>query len=156
VRSLYSDTTKFVGIAPDARIVNVKVGAFDGAVDVSQVIAAIDWVVQNRANATVSPPLNIKVINLSFGTDSIQAADVDPLVHAAEVAWKAGITVVAAGGNDGRNAGPLGYPAVSPAIVAVGASDTRATLSVDDDRIPSSPSTAARLARSMSSLPVCR
>ena len=36
------------GIAPDARIVSIKVGVADGGVDVSQVIAAIDWVVQNR------------------------------------------------------------------------------------------------------------
>jgi serine protease AprX len=136
VKSPYSDTTKFVGIAPDARIINVKVGAFDGAVDVSQVIAAIDWVVQHKNDASVSPPLNIKVLSLSFGTDSVQAAAIDPLVHAAEVAWKAGILVVAAGGNDGRNAGPLGNPAISPAILAVGSSDPVGTLSLVDDRIP--------------------
>ena len=41
--SAYTDTTKFVGIAPAAKIINVKVGAFDGAVDVSQVIAGINW-----------------------------------------------------------------------------------------------------------------
>jgi serine protease AprX len=137
VKSPYSDTTKFVGIAPESRIVNVKVGAYDGSVDVSQVIAAIDWVVQHRnAPLPVGDPLNIKVINLSFGTDSLQPASIDPLVHAVEVAWKAGIVVVVAGGNDGRNAGPLGNPAISPLILAVGASDPVGTLTVDDDRIP--------------------
>ena len=44
-RSPYTDADRFDGVAPDARIVNVKVGATDGAVDVSQVIAGIDWVV---------------------------------------------------------------------------------------------------------------
>jgi len=39
----------FVGIAPDARIVNVKVADAQGATDVSQVIAAIDWVVETGA-----------------------------------------------------------------------------------------------------------
>src|SRR5438132_437509 len=34
-----TDPTRFVGVAPDARIVNVKVGAADGSTDVSQVIA---------------------------------------------------------------------------------------------------------------------
>jgi serine protease AprX len=134
--SPYSDTTKFVGIAPESRIVSVKVGAFDGAVDVSQVIAGIDWVVQHRDDASVSPALNIKVINLSFGTDSVQPAEIDPLVHAAEVAWRAGIVVVASGGNDGRKAGPLANPAVSPLVLAVGASDTTGTLRLSDDTIP--------------------
>ncbi len=50
---------EFLGIAPGARIVSVKVGNFEGAVDVSQVIAAIDWVVENKnANG-----LNIRVLN---------------------------------------------------------------------------------------------
>jgi serine protease AprX len=125
-----------VGIAPESRIVNVKVGAFDGAVDVSQVIAGIDWVVQHSNDDSVSPRLNIKVISLSFGTDSLQAADVDPLVHAAEVAWRAGIVVVAAGGNDGRKAGPLADPAMSPIVLAVGASDPGGTLLLSADKIP--------------------
>ena len=130
--SPYTDTTKFVGVAPSARIVNVKVGAFDGATDVSQVIAGIDWVVQHRADAG----LNIRVINLSFGTDSSQTALLDPLVFAAEQAWRAGIVVVAAAGNDGLAARTLSNPAISPLILAVGASDPRGTLSVGDDSIP--------------------
>jgi serine protease AprX len=135
-RNPYTDETKFVGIAPESRIVNVKVGAFDGAVDVSQVIAGIDWVVQHRnAPQPGGPALNIKVISLSFGTDSMQAADVDPLVHAVEVAWRAGIVVVVASGNDGRAPGPMGNPAISPLVIAVGASNPGKTESVADDVI---------------------
>ena len=51
---------RFLGVAPDARIVSVKVGAANGSVDVSQVIAAIDWVVQHRHDNG----LNIRVLNL--------------------------------------------------------------------------------------------
>ena len=40
----------------------------DGGVDVSQVIAAIDWVVQHAHD----PGLNIRVLNLSYGTNSTQ------------------------------------------------------------------------------------
>ena len=58
----------FVGMAPDARIVNMKVGGANGVTDVSQVIAAIDWVVQHRNK----DGLNIRVLNLSFGTDGKQ------------------------------------------------------------------------------------
>jgi serine protease AprX len=98
--------------------VNVKVGAFDGATDVSQVIAAIDWVVQHRNDNG----LNIRVLNLSFGTDSMQGYRADPLSYAAEVAWRHGIVVVAAAGNDGNDE-RLTDPAYNPTILAVGASD---------------------------------
>ncbi|MCU1400055.1 MAG: peptidase and in kexin sedolisin [Acidimicrobiales bacterium] len=127
--SAYTDTTKFVGIAPQATIVNVKVGAYDGTVDVTQVIAGIDWVVQHRND----PGLNIRVLNLSFGTDSLQPAQIDPLAYAAEQAWRAGIVVVAAGGNDGASPGELADPAYSPSVIAVGTTDPRGTISTGDD-----------------------
>ncbi|HYA45000.1 MAG TPA: S8 family serine peptidase [Acidimicrobiales bacterium] len=121
----YSDITKFVGIAPDARIINVKVGAADGAADVSQVIAAIDWVTQHAHD----PGYNIKVINLSYGTASTQGWTVDPLAYAASQAWDHGIVVVAAAGNDGAAASsdgtllPLADPAYDPQVLAVGTVD---------------------------------
>ena len=110
--SYAGDQTNFLGVAPDARIVSVKVGASDGSVDVSQVIAAIDWVVQHRNDNG----LNIRVLNLSYGTDSAQPYEVDPLAYAVEQAWKAGIFVVAATGNAGYQfkTGTLTDPGVRP------------------------------------------
>ena len=125
------DTTDFVGIAPDARIVNVKVADAGGAVDVSQVIAAIDWIVQHRTDNG----LNIRVINLSFGTDSTQPYVLDPLAYAAEVAWKSGIVVVAAVGNDGANSLGVADPANDPYVIAVGAADTQGTVNAADDTV---------------------
>ena len=127
----YSDTTKFVGVAPEARLINVKVGAADGACDVSQVIAAIDWVAQHAHD----PGINIKVLNLSFGTNSTQAYTVDPLAQAAEQAWKHGIVVVAAGGNDGASVTNLADPAYDPYVLAVGGLDTVNTLVKSDDMV---------------------
>ncbi|WP_143425098.1 S8 family serine peptidase [Geodermatophilus pulveris] len=113
-----NDKQYFVGMAPDARIVNVKAGAADGSVDVSQVIAGIDWVVTNRASH------NIRVLNLSYGTDSAQSYELDPLAHAVESAWRAGIVVVVAAGNDGESGPrPLTMPAIDPFVIAVGSSD---------------------------------
>jgi serine protease AprX len=108
----------YVGLAPDARIVNVKVGSGSGAVDVSQVIAGIDWVVQHRHDNG----LNIRVLNLSIGTNGAQSYLLDPLAYAAEVAWRSGIVVVAAAGNDGSASGHLDNPAADPFLIAVGAS----------------------------------
>ena len=90
-----SNHDSFSGVAPDARIVNVKVANAMGATDVSQVIAAIDWVVQHKNDNG----MNIRVLNLSFGTDGVQNYVLDPLTYAAEVAWRKGIVVVAAAGN---------------------------------------------------------
>lgn len=124
-----NDSKYFVGVAPDATLVNVKVASTDGATDVSQVIAAIDWVVQHRND----PGLNIRVLNLSFGTDSSQSYLLDPLAYAAEVAWHRGIVVVASAGNDGSNAAVLDNPARDPYVIAVGAADHRGTEYRGDD-----------------------
>jgi serine protease AprX len=125
----------YLGVAPDARIVSLKVGVADGGVDVTQMIAAINWVVDNKnANG-----LNIRVLNLSFGTNSTQSYITDPLSHAAERAWHAGIVVVASAGNTGyqrgANAPGLADPAYNPYILAVGGYDTMGTASGSDDRV---------------------
>src|SRR3954451_14738229 len=128
-----ADTSNFYGMAPDARLVEVKVADHDGAVDVSQVIAAVDWVVQNKA----SNGLGIRVLNLSFGTMSPQTEQIDPLSWAAEVAWKNGIVVVASAGNDGATAAGIANPAYNPFVLAIGAADTKGTDATSDDTIPS-------------------
>ncbi|MDQ1695167.1 MAG: serine protease AprX [Frankiaceae bacterium] len=123
----------FHGIAPDATLLSVKVGASDGGVDVSQTIAAIDWVVQHRND----PDLNIRVLNLSFGTDGTQATTLDPLTHAVENAWRAGIVVVVSGGNGGTTRPSVDNPARDPYVVTVGADDIHATpASSLDDTVP--------------------
>jgi serine protease AprX len=105
-------------------------------VDVSQVIAGIDWVVQHRHDNG----LNIRVLNLSYGTNTTQAYTVDPLAYAIEQAWKAGIFVVAAAGNNsftGGSAGNMEMPAKDPFVVAVGASDSKGTSAMSDDHVAS-------------------
>ena len=79
---------------------------------------------------------NIRVLNLSFGTESTQQPGVDPLGWAAECAWRNGIVVVAAAGNDGGKVAGLANPAYNPNVLAVGAVDTRGTDAKDDDVVP--------------------
>jgi serine protease AprX len=124
------DSTDFVGMAPDARIVSIKVADSHGNTDVSQVLAAIDWVVVHRAD----PGFNIKVVNMSFGTDSYQSYVYDPLAYAAETAWHDGIVVVGATGNRGWKTGVLD-PADDPYLIAVGSSDTNGTAATADDTV---------------------
>ncbi|MQB00810.1 MAG: S8 family serine peptidase [Actinobacteria bacterium] len=122
----------FSGIAPDARVVSVKVADATGATDVSQVLAGIDWVVQHRRDNG----LNIRVLNLSFGTDGVQDYVLDPLTYAAEVAWHHGIVVVVSAGNSQFGPGRLNNPAYDPFVIAVGASDPGTTLGREDDTVP--------------------
>jgi serine protease AprX len=128
-----ADGGGYRGMAPGARLVSLKVASADGGADVSQVIAAIDWVVQHAHD----PGLNIRVLNLSYGTNSRQSYLVDPLAYAAEQAWKHGIVVVAAAGNSGYQRGngvqALADPAYDPYLLAVGGSDSLGTLDTRDD-----------------------
>jgi serine protease AprX len=127
-----NNSTDFVGMAPDARVVSLKVADSLGNTDVSQVIAAIDWVVQHRTDNG----MNIRVLNLAFGTDSAQSYILDPLAFAAEVAWHDGIVVVVSAGNEGATAsGQLADPAFDPYLLAVGAADTRGTVTTEDDTV---------------------
>jgi len=127
-----TDNTRFLGMAPGSRIVSLKLADAQGNTDVSQVIAAIDWVVAHSRDAG----LNIRVLNLSFGTDSLQSYQLDPLAHAAEVAWNSGIVVVASAGNSAETRTGLANPAYSPAVLAVGAVNTQGTADRSDDRVP--------------------
>ena len=63
----------------------MKLATTDGSVDVSQVIAALDWVTQHPV---LPDGTRVRVINLSYGTDSAQSYLADPLAAAAENAWR--------------------------------------------------------------------
>jgi serine protease AprX len=130
--SSYLDRTHFTGVAPDARIVSLKVGASDGAADVSQVIAAIGWVTEHAHDYG----LNIRVLNLSYGTPAGQDYRTDPLAYAIETAWRKGIVVVVSGGNDGTSFQSLANPAQDPPVIAVGAEDPVGTEQPLDDTVP--------------------
>jgi serine protease AprX len=118
---------KWRGVAPGAKLVSVKVAGPDGSTDVSVVIAALQWVVTHRAE------YGIKVLNLSFGTDSLQPYTVDPLNAAVERAWAAGITVVVSSGN--RGPGTVNKPGDDPFVITVGAVDVKGTLDRRDDEV---------------------
>jgi serine protease AprX len=127
------NATDFVGMAPDSRIVSIKVADAKGQTDVSQAIAAIDWVVQNRNKNG----LNIRVLNMSFGTDGVQDYLLDPLAYAAEQAWHKGIVVVVAVGNEGFGTSKVNNPAYNPYLIAVGSDNANGTATTADDAVSS-------------------
>jgi serine protease AprX len=128
----------FSGAAPNANLINLRVLDKNGAGSDSAVIAAIGTAI------LLKPIYNIRVINLSLGRPIYDSYKVDPLCKAVEAAWKAGIVVVAAAGNDGRDLAlnPEGYgtieaPGNDPYVLTVGAMRTMGTAGIGDDLIAS-------------------
>ena len=122
----------FTGIAPDSRLVSIKVAATDGSTTLGRLLAGIGWTIQHRSD----DGLNIRVLNLSFGVRPEDTYTKDVLAYAAEQAWKAGIVVVVSAGNSGATSVGLDSPAYDPHVIAVGADDLNGTADVSDDRVP--------------------
>lgn len=120
---------QYKGIAPEANLVGIKVLDSAGGGRSSDVIAGIQWAVQNKTL------YNIKVINLSLGAPATQSYTADPLSQAAEAAWNAGLVVAAAAGNSGPDARTINTPGINPHIITVGAVDDRGTIDTKDDVI---------------------
>ena len=122
----------FKGIAPNANILDLRVLDQNGASSDSVVIAAIQKAVQLKNQ------YNVRVINLSVGRPMFESCTQDPLCQAVEAAWKSGIVVVVAAGNEGRNGyGTVLSPGAAPHAITVGAMKTEDTMSTSDDRIAS-------------------
>lgn len=131
-------TRLFKGAAPGANIINLRVLDSNGQGTDSEVIAAIDTAI------ALKKTYNIRVINLSLGRPIYESYTQDPLCQAAEAAWRAGIVVVVAAGNDGRDNtynnqgyGTITAPANDPYVIAVGAMKAEGTPTRADDLIAS-------------------
>jgi serine protease AprX len=123
------------GIAPNARLIVLKALDASGTGRVSDVIAAMHYVLVKRAE------LNIRVVNLSIATGVYESYDDDPLTRAAERLVRAGVVVVAASGNYGHDSqgriiyGGITAPGNAPSVLTVGASSHMGTADRSDDRI---------------------
>jgi serine protease AprX len=131
---IYSNT--FRGIAPGVQIVNLRVLDANGSATDSSVIAAINQAVGLKSQ------YNIRVINLSLGRGVFESYKLDPLCQAVEKAWKSGIVVVVAAGNNGRYLPTSGYATVTspgndPYVLTVGAMKPMGTPQRSDDLIAS-------------------
>jgi serine protease AprX len=127
----YSLNGRYMGVAPKANIVSVKVSDDGGDTTVLDVIYGLQFVVDNRDS------LGIRVVNLSLSASVAESYRTDPLDAAAAAAWFAGIVVVAAAGNDGSVSEAVSYsPGNDPYVITAGAFDDRGTTSLTDDVVP--------------------
>ena len=120
----YDSNGRHAGVAPDAKILALKVLNDRGVGYVSDIIAAIEWTIDNRER------YNARIINISASAPVLESFRQDPLCDAVQDAVEAGITVVASAGNLGRTAdgkkvwGGVGAPGNCPAALTVGASSS--------------------------------
>ncbi len=123
-------TMQYRGVAPAADIVGIKVLDETGEGRSSSVIAGIAWAVAHRNE------YGIRVLNISVGGDPVGPAWMDPVARACEAAWKRGIVVVCAAGNEGDfGMGSVLSPGNDPYVLTVGAVDTKQTADTSDDTV---------------------
>lgn len=125
----YASAGKYSGVAPMANIIAVKVMNGKGQGSSSDILAGMQWVVDNQKR------FNIRVMSLSLGSEKVAGGYSDPLAVAVERVWDSGITVVAAAGNAGPKSGTITTPGVSDRIITVGAVDDKRTVDIRDDTI---------------------
>ena len=122
----------YAGAAPTAPLVDLDVMDETGMAYTSDVIAACEWILKNKAQ------YNIRVANLSLHAASILSIRYHPLNRAVQKLWFSGVTVVAAAGNYGTESGPSGVvhaPGNDPFVLTVGALDLGERPGLRDDSI---------------------
>ncbi len=118
---------RYKGIAPEANIIGVKVLDEEGSGTTSDILAGIQWVIDNKNR------YNIKVMNMSLGSPADKSYQSDPLAKAAAAAVQSGLTVVVSAGNSGPNPRTITTPGVTPSVITVGAVDDNRTSTYSDD-----------------------
>jgi subtilisin family serine protease len=125
----------YEGVAPDASIVNLRVLNSQGTGKVSSLLSALNWLLANRTY------YNVRVVNVSLGASAADSYRNDPVCRAVRKLVDAGVVVVAAAGNDGKNAagrkvyGQIHSPGHEPSALTVGAVNTFGTDTRADDGV---------------------
>jgi serine protease AprX len=127
---LAGSASNYVGGVPNAKIVSLDVMNDSGQGLTSDVIAAADWIYQNK------DAYGIRVANFSLHASTSSSFRYDPLDKAVEKLWLSGVVVVAAAGNYATNGLPSGVlyaPGNDPFVITAGAADIEGTISANDD-----------------------
>jgi subtilisin family serine protease len=143
--------TTYTGIAPNANIINLRVLDSRGMGTTSNLLNALNWILSpvnpnlplGLTNTTNRQKYNIRVVNLSLGASAVNSYANDPVCRAVRSLVDAGVVVVAAAGNNGKDGngnkiyGQIHSPGDEPSAITVGAVNTFGTDSRADDGITS-------------------
>src|ERR1041384_8059481 len=127
----------YLGIAPNANLINLRVLNSQGTGTTAYVLRALDWVASNKST------YNIRVVNMSLGMPAVDSYLNDPICRAVRRLVDAGVVVFAAAGNNGKDSngnklyGHIHSPGNEPSAITVGASNTYGTDERNDDVVAS-------------------
>jgi len=125
------------GVARGASLVVLKALDGSGSGRISDLIAALNYVVDHRGE------LNIRVVNLSIGAGVYESYDSDLLAQATKRLVERGVVVVSAAGNNGHTSsgqtqyGGITSPGNAPWVLTVGAASHMGTIDRADDIVAS-------------------
>lgn len=121
----YCSKGKYKGVAPECNFIGVKVLDHRGDGNISDVLAGLQWVMDNRKK------YNIRIVNISVGTSSKDSLDENSLlVQGVNAVWDNGIIVVVAAGNNGPGPMSISTPGISRKVITVGSSDDNVAVEV--------------------------
>jgi serine protease AprX len=119
---------KYAGISPKTKLVCLKVLNKDGTGNISDVLAGLQWIIDNKEK------YNIRIINLSVGMED-EEGEQSALVKGVNAAWDNDIIVVCAAGNNGPKEKTITTPGISRKVITVGSADDSETVSIFGDDI---------------------
>ena len=126
----HDPTGQYLGIAPNATLLSVKVTDDTGSAYESDLLRGMDWVSTYRAQ------YNVRVVNLSVTTSLPESYAISPVDAAVEALYHQNVTVVAAAGNLGSAEDAVWYaPGNDPLAITVGCLDDNQTTVATDDSL---------------------
>ena len=121
---------RYVGVAPRCNFVIVKVLNYKGDGNISDVLAGLQWVMDNQKK------YNIQIVNISVGTSTRENVDENSLlVKAVDAVWNRGMVVVVAAGNNGPGPMSISTPGISRKVITVGSSDDSIPVELFGNRV---------------------
>lgn len=132
-----SDNT-YRGVAPGAKLVDVKVLSGSGSGTGEDVMQGIDWCIEHRTD------YDIRVVSMSLGS-WVPSDGSDPQSKLVNAAVDAGLVMVVAAGNQGPLSSRFGTPAAADKAIVIAAMDDQNTINRADDSIANYSSRGPRL-----------
>lgn len=114
----FSSYGEYRGIAPDVKLICLKVLDEKGDGNTNDVLRALDFIIKNKDR------YNIRIINISIGSiPKTNMGERTRLIQSVEKAWDHGLCVVVAAGNNGPAPMTVTTPGISRKVITVGSSD---------------------------------